>query len=133
MSTYIREQSEWMDRWSNFELKEFVCQCGCNEVKISSALIDIIQLARTHLGYPLQITSAYRCPTHNDNVSSTGLAGPHTTGMAVDILVENSRQRKEMIDFFTNKVTGLGIAKTFLHIDIIQNEDLSHRPNCWLY
>ena len=132
MSTYIKEQSEWMEKWQNFELKEFVCQCGCNEVKIFSSLLDLLQSARDVLG-PLRITSAYRCPTHNDNVSSTGLAGPHTTGMAVDIWVENSNHRKQLIDFFTNKVTGLGIAKTFLHVDIIPSEELSHRPNCWLY
>ena len=47
-------------------------------------VLDLLQTARENLG-PLQITSAYRCPSHNDSVSSTGMAGPHTTGLAVDI------------------------------------------------
>jgi hypothetical protein len=66
-------------------------------------------------------------------VSSTGPTGPHTTGKSVDIHVSNSQHRKQLIDYFTNKVSGLGIAKSFIHIDIISSEELSNRPNCWLY
>jgi len=95
-------------------------------------LLDLLQIARNVLG-PITITSAYRCPDHNDKVSSTGLSGPHTTSKACDIHVSNSQHRKLLIDYFASKVTGLGIAKTFIHIDIISPEELSHRPNCWLY
>ena len=95
--------------------------------------MDLLQQARETLG-PLMITSAYRCPNHNSKVSSTGLSGPHTTGYAVDIHVSNSQHRKQIISYFANKVFGLGIAKTFIHIDLL-NRDLGFdaRPNCWLY
>ena len=33
MSTYISEQSEWMEKWKNFELDEFKCKCGCEPSK----------------------------------------------------------------------------------------------------
>tara|TARA_Y100001937_G_scaffold126216_1_gene194946 strand:- start:590 stop:877 length:288 start_codon:yes stop_codon:yes gene_type:complete len=95
-------------------------------------LLDLLQTARDKLG-PLTITSAYRCPDHNDSVSSTGLSGPHTTSKAVDIHVSNSQHRKKLIDYFASKVSGLGIAKTFIHIDIIPTEELPHRPNAWIY
>tara|TARA_A100000171_G_scaffold43631_1_gene45804 strand:+ start:897 stop:1172 length:276 start_codon:yes stop_codon:yes gene_type:complete len=91
-----------------------------------------LQQARNVIG-PLQITSAYRCPEHNNNVSSTGETGPHTTSKAVDIHVSNSQHRKKLIDYFANKVSGLGIAKTFIHIDILTSDEVAHRPNCWLY
>ena len=52
---------------------------------------------------------------------------------AVDIHVSNSQHRKQLIDYFTNKVSGLGIAKTFIHIDIISSDELAHRPNAWIY
>jgi zinc D-Ala-D-Ala carboxypeptidase len=132
MSTYIREQSDWKEKWKNFNLDEFKCKCGCDHVSIHSDLLDLLQTARNILG-PIQITSAFRCNEHNDKVSSTGLSGPHTTSKAVDIHVSNSQHRKELIDYFAPKVTGLGIAKTFIHIDILSPEELSHRPNCWLY
>ena len=131
MSIYIREPGDWKERWVNFSYKECKCSC-CGLVDVSSDLLDLLQEARNVLG-PLQITSFYRCPSHNDNVSSTGLSGPHTTGKAVDIHVSNSQHRKKLIDYFSNKVSGLGIAKTFIHIDIISPEELNHRPNCWLY
>jgi zinc D-Ala-D-Ala carboxypeptidase len=80
MSTYIREQSDWKEEWKNFSLDEFKCSC-CGLVDIHSDLLDLLQKARNTLG-PLQINSAYRCPEHNNSVSSTGLSGPHTTGKA---------------------------------------------------
>jgi len=131
MSTYVREPGDWKEKWVNFSYDECKCSC-CGLVDVSSDLLDLLQEARNILG-PLQLTSFYRCPSHNDSVSSTGPTGPHTTGKSCDIHVSNSQHRKLLIDYFTNKVTGLGIAKTFIHIDIISPEDLTHRPNCWLY
>jgi len=131
MSTYIREPGDWKEKWVNFSYDECKCSC-CGLVDVSSDLLDLLQEARNILG-PLQITSFYRCPSHNDSVSSTGPTGPHTTGRSCDLHVSNSQHRKLLIDYFTNKVTGLGIAKTFIHIDIISPEELTHRPNCWLY
>ena len=132
MSTYVREPGDWKEKWVNFNLDEFKCQCGCGHVSVHSDLLDLLQTARNVLG-PLTITSAYRCPEHNDKVSSTGLSGPHTTSKACDIHVSNSQHRKKLIDYFASKVTGLGIAKTFIHIDIISSEELPHRPNAWIY
>jgi len=131
MSTYIREQSDWKEKWKNFNYDECKCSC-CGLVDVSSDLLDLLQTARDALG-PLQITSFYRCPEHNNSVSSTGLSGPHTTGKSCDLHVSNSAHRKKLIDYFTNKVTGLGIAKTFIHIDILTPDEVPHRPNCWLY
>ena len=132
MSTYISEQSEWKEEWKNFVLDEFKCSC-CGEVKINSDMLDLIQEARNELG-PLSITSAYRCPSHNNSVSSTGEAGHHTTGKALDIAVKNSQHRKQLIDWFATKVTGLGIAKSFIHIDNLTADDgFDMRPNAWKY
>ena len=132
MSTYIREQSDWKEKWKNFNLDEFKCSC-CGLVDIHSNLLDLLQTARNVIG-PITITSAYRCPEHNNSVSSTGLSGPHTTGKSVDIHISNSQHRKKLIDYFTSKVTGLGIAKTFIHIDLLTSEDgFDMRPNCWIY
>ena len=132
MSTYISEQSEWKDEWKNFVLDEFKCSC-CSKVKMDAAIIDLVQNARNDLG-PLSITSAYRCSSHNDSVSSTGPNGPHTTGNSVDIGVKNSQHRKLLIDWFATKVTGLGIAKSFIHIDNLTADDgFDMRPNAWKY
>ena len=132
MSIYISEQSEWKEKWKNFAFEEFKCSC-CSKVKMDTAMLDLVQSARDELG-PLSITSAYRCPSHNASVSKTGENGPHTTGHALDIGVKDSRHRKELIDYFATKVTGLGIAKSFIHIDNLTHEHgFSMRPNAWKY
>ena len=132
MSIYINEQSEWKTEWKNFALDEFKCSC-CSKVKIDAAMIDLVQSARDELG-PLSITSAYRCPSHNASVSSTGEAGPHTTGHSLDISVKDSQHRKQLIDWFATKVTGLGIAKSFIHIDNLTSDNgFDMRPNAWKY
>ena len=41
MSTYIREPNEWMEKWKNFSLDEFKCQCGCGHVSVHSDLLDL--------------------------------------------------------------------------------------------
>jgi len=95
--------------------------------------MDFLQTARDDLG-PLSITSAYRCQDHNNSVSKTGFNGPHTTGLAVDISVKDSQHRKKLITYFADKVTGLGIAKSFIHIDLLTAEDgFEMRPNSWVY
>ena len=67
-------------------------------------------------------------------VSKTGANGPHTTGKAVDISVRDSQHRKQLIDYFSPQVQGLGIAKSFIHIDILFEEDgFPGRPNSWVY
>ena len=130
--TMIREPGDWQEDWCNFTPDEFRCSC-CNRLEISSDIMDLLQKARNDLG-PLTITSAYRCPDHNNSVSSTGPSGPHTTGHAVDIHVSNSQHRKQLIDYFAKKVTGLGVAKTFLHIDLLTPEHgFEMRPNAWKY
>ena len=128
----INEHSNWNSNWVNFKPEEFECS-HCNILKISSDLMDFIQTARDDLG-PLSITSAYRCHDHNNSVSTTGPNGPHTTGLAVDLSVKDSQHRKKLITYFADKVTGLGIAKSFIHIDLLTAEDgFDMRPNCWVY
>ena len=132
MSTYVREPGDWKESWVNFKPDEFRCS-HCGALDVHEDLVDLLQEAREVLG-PLAINSCYRCPAHNSAVSKTGPGGPHTTGKAADIHVSNSQHRKQLIDYFADKVTGLGIAKTFIHIDILYEEDgFEMRPNCWVY
>ncbi len=132
MSILIREPGDWKESWENFKPKELSCS-HCKQLMIHAGLMNLLQKARGVLG-PLSISSGYRCPAHNAVISSTGKTGPHTTGMAVDILTSNSQERKQLIDYFANKVTGLGIAKSFIHIDLLTAEEgFEVRPNCWIY
>ena len=132
MSTYVSEHGDWKESWENFKPEELSCS-HCGELKIHEDIMDLLQEARNDLG-PITITSAYRCSTHNSAVSKTGANGPHTTGKAVDIAVKDSQHRKQLIDYFAPQVQGLGIAKSFIHIDLLYEEDgFEMRPNSWVY
>ena len=132
MSTYVREPGDWKESWVNFKPEELSCT-HCGELKIHEDIMDLLQEARNDLG-PLSITSGYRCSTHNSAVSKTGANGPHTTGKAIDIAVRDSQHRKRLIDYFAPQVQGLGIAKSFIHIDLLYEEDgFEMRPNSWVY
>ena len=132
MSIFINASGDWDPNWENFKPEEFECQ-HCQELKIHAGLMNLIQKARGELG-PLSITSGYRCGVHNAQVSKTGIEGPHTTGKAVDISVRDSQHRKQIITYFAPIVTGLGIAKSFIHIDLLSEEDgFEMRPNSWVY
>ena len=132
MSIYIREPGNWDPNWVNFKPEEFQCS-HCQALNIHSVIMDLLQEAREEVG-PISITSGYRCGVHNSQVSKTGLEGPHTTGKAVDISVRDSQHRKQIITYFAPIVTGLGIAKSFIHIDLLDEEDgFTMRPNSWVY
>ena len=132
MSIFVREPGDWDQSWVNFKPEEFKCS-HCQALNIHSDIMDLLQEARGDLG-PISITSGYRCGLHNSQVSKTGMSGPHTTGKAIDIAVRDSKHRKELITYFAPKVTGLGIAKTFIHIDLLTVDDgFTMRPNSWVY
>ena len=86
-----------------------------------------IVILRRELGFPFPITSGYRCPEHNNNVSSTGLNGPHTTGKAIDIGVSYGHAVKLLKSaIMSDMFTGIGINQKdsgrFIHLDDLDRE-----------
>ena len=134
----ITHADQWdTTKWYNFSPKEFVCSC-CNTLKISPVVLDFVQQYRNISGKSVSITSGYRCPKHNSSVSSTGEDGPHTTGLAIDIAT-NTQSQYQLIRFalqYDPRAMGIGIAKTFTHIDFLtidQGDKYVVRPNVWRY
>jgi len=77
------DQRAW--RWPKFTPAEMACR-KTGVVLIRPSFMDDLQLIRNRLSFALPITSGYRSPEHNMNVSSTGaMEGPHVSGQAVDI------------------------------------------------
>ena len=121
----------WMDYFSH---KELACQCGCGTFKMDQGFMREIGTLRTHLGFPFVVSSAVRCPAHNDRVSSTGFDGPHTTGRAIDILV-NGYQAYDLVRQGMIRGMSVGVNQRgprnarFIHLDLIERE----RPIMWTY
>jgi uncharacterized protein YcbK (DUF882 family) len=118
--------------WRYFKRAEFACRhCGQNEIK--DAFIDRLDALRAAVGFPLRITSGYRCPLYNQRVAGTGDDGPHTTGRAADILVDRGRAIILLREAFKLGFTGFGIKQhgtvRYIHLDDLEDG----RPTLWSY
>lgn len=118
--------------WQYFTKEELQCQCGCGQMKMDPRFMDKLVSLRRALG-PLYLTSAYRCPSHNAKVSSTGLSGPHTTGHAVDIRADSKLKFKIVEEALKLGFKRVGIAKGFIHIDDLTADDGFPEEVLWTY
>lgn len=126
---------DW-DSLENFTADEFKCRC-CGIEEMNAKTMLNLQELRTAAGFPFVITSGYRCPQHNANVSSTGLLGPHTTGQAVDIACRGIEARTLIVMHDAFGFTGLGVKQKgdgrFIHLDDLREPAHSPRPWVWSY
>ena len=112
-------------RWTYFTVEELTCHCGCGQMKMDGDFMLKLVALRDLLGFSLPISSGYRCPAHNAAVSSTGDAGPHTTGKAADIVA--SYQKARQIVDMAGKMGFLGIgirqhgpvSNRIVHLDMV--------------
>lgn len=73
-----------------FKLEELKCRCGkCSShgIEMNVDFMKNLDTLREMSKFPFILTSAYRCPEHNNKVGSSGSDGEHTKGLAVDIAV----------------------------------------------
>ena len=108
---------------TNFKSTEFDCHgkgC-CSSTLIDEKLIEYVQKIRDHFGKPVNISSGYRCPTHNKNVG--GATGSrHAKGQAADIYI-NGVKPAEIAKYAESLgILGIGLYETdkdghFVHVD----------------
>ena len=96
---------------------EFTCKCGCNQNDISMQLVSRLNTARQKAGVPFIINSGYRCKSHNAAVGSKSTV--HVKGLAADIRTLDSRTRYKVLTALIEQgFSRIGIAKSFIHVDI---------------
>lgn len=123
--------------WKYFKIEEFACHhCGKN--LMSSKFIDKLEELREEYDYPLVVSSGYRCSDYNKTVSTTGDAGPHTTGRAVDFLISRNEALQLLeIALSSGRFSGIGLnqkgASRFIHLDDLTNMPGQPRPTIWTY
>lgn len=122
-----------------FKLTEFACNCGCGTNKINKTFIGILSNARSQsINYdgkpvPFIIVSGFRCVNHPESVKykkrNPNSNSEHTKGLAVDILVRNSRERAVILGALMSAgFTRFGIGSnnngfSFLHVDMASADD----------
>ena len=101
-----------------FKHDEFACKCDCGSNRIKDALIAKLDEARAIAGVPFIVNSGFRCQLHNKAVGGAK-ESKHLEGIAVDIHCGAKIDRYKIINaLFMTGFTGIGIAKTFIHADI---------------
>lgn len=117
-----------------FTKEELRCKCGCDQELIDKEFLELLDDLRGIVGKPFIITSGYRCSEYNKDVSSTGSNGPHTLGRAVDIKAD-SKLKFEIVEKAIRHFDcfRFGIAKNFIHIDDLSEEDGFSSNVIWTY
>lgn len=126
--------SDW--RWPHFTPDELRCK-GTGELVVVEQFLDRLERVRVQLGKPMVITSGYRAPAYNAQVSTTGTEGPHTTGRAVDVAIAGVDAFAVVRLAVAMGFTGIGVSQRgdrggrFIHLDDI--DDWRIRPRIWSY
>ena len=95
---------------------------------MNGLFVDMLDELRGRCNFPFKITSGYRDPTHPLELKKEK-PGTHSQGIAADIHITNGWDRYTILSTaFNMGFTGIGIAKTFIHVD---NRDTT--PVVWTY
>lgn len=134
----------------------------CEQGRLQPETLRRLNLLREIRNLPTGLSSAYRCPDHNDSVSRTGRDGPHTTGQSVDVRCMGADAREVLfaavlvsaVDaglltvqqaqqwlplMLATGFTGIGVHQRgtggrFIHLDDLENAETSGpRPWVWTY
>lgn len=124
---------EWNSlRW--FRQREFLCAC-CGVERMALDFMRKLDDLRDALGFPLLVTSGWRCQAHNSKIGGS-LYGPHTQGRAADILIELEPAYRLVSNALRMGFTGIGMYQKgtgprYVHLDIAAAP--IQRPRIWTY
>ena len=108
---------------TNFSSTEFDCHGSgcCSTTQIDEKLIEYVQKIRDYFGKAVEVSSGYRCPTHNKNIGgSTG--SRHSKGQAADIYISGVKPAEIAKYAESLGILGIGLYETdsdghFVHVD----------------
>tara|TARA_R110000796_G_scaffold7861_6_gene26523 strand:- start:1968 stop:2309 length:342 start_codon:yes stop_codon:yes gene_type:complete len=99
-----------------FDISDFDCQeTGNNEM--CQKFLNKLDELRHNTGFPFVIKSGYRDPSHSIELRKLK-PGTHSEGIAADVRIRNGAEGYRLAyEAFKAGFTGIGIAKTFIHVD----------------
>jgi len=102
-----------------FTRSEFACKCGCGFRTVDVEMLDVLTDLREHFDEPVRSNSGCRCEKHNQAIGGSSRS-KHIFACADDITVDNVSPKKvyDYLDKRHPDEYGLGLHKTFVHIDI---------------
>ncbi|HFQ4959217.1 TPA: D-Ala-D-Ala carboxypeptidase family metallohydrolase [Vibrio vulnificus] len=116
----------------NFKATELRCKCDyCKHEQphqCDAQALQALQAVREELGFPLTVTSAYRCKRHPSEAKKSK-PGTHNRGTAFDIALPYGELRYKLLAVaIKHGFNGVGFAHSFIHIDYQRPTDMT-----WTY
>ena len=105
----------------HFRVREFHSKHDPSDlVKVDERLLTLLENIRNHTGKPVHINSGYRSPEYNATLKNASPRSQHCNGKAADIWVEEvtPRQIADIAECYLGSSGGIGIYKTFTHVDV---------------
>ena len=119
-----------------FSEKELACT-HCGKYKFDEEFLELLNRIREECGFPLPVTSGYRCPNHPLNLEKIAAGKPlgaHAQGLAVDIAVAYSKSHTLLKVALEHGVLRVGIQqkgdRRFIHLDC---DSTLPSPTIWSY
>ena len=123
MARIVTEEINW-SRYKNFTRREFECNCNfddCEKFGCKEELIEKLQQLRDAVGFPIRLSSSYRCKKWNDMVGGHPNSS-HKEGLAIDCLCSGEKALILIENAIRLGFTGVGISQRkgqkFVHLDI---------------
>lgn len=118
---------------SYFSEDELRCKCGCGEYFFDEQVLDLLNSIRSDCGFPLPISSGYRCLDHPIE-RHKGHIGSHTKGLAADIAVSYEKAHRVLEVALAHGCPRVGVNQRgedrFIHLDWDYE---SPYPTVWSY
>lgn len=124
------------DLTASFSRAELECS-HCGEFAWGEHELDELQKLRTKYGYPMHLSSAYRCELHPEEAKKAE-PGAHAHG-AVDVSIYGDKALRLLLAALDLGWTGFGIAQKgdlqgrFIHLDRMWGRPNASRPGIWSY
>lgn len=117
---------------SYFSEKELSCTC-CGTYVFDEQFLSQLNRIRDVCGFPLPVTSGFRCPAHPIEVVKRA-PGEHTTGMAVDLGVSHEKAHRVLEVALAEGIPRIGVQQKgnarFIHLGV---SPAFPGPTVWSY
>lgn len=136
----VYTEATWpTSRWVNFTFQEMCCK-HCGILVLDTSMMDNLQFVRKEAGFPLIISSGYRCQDHPSEIDKPLGGGSHTFGQAVDIRIHTTRAHVLLKLLLIVGFTGIGVSqknkdmdRRFIHADTMTEDEHFLRNTIWSY
>lgn len=114
-------------KYPNFSQAEFRCK-ETGEIGMQAEFMERLQKLRFDYNRPMVVTSGYRSPRHSIEAKKA-VPGTHAQGIAVDIAASGRDAHDLVFLAIKNGFNGIGVAKTFIHLDMRPYD----KRTIWIY